>query len=148
MKSIILTENKLRRLVTEAVKRILSENEDGFYGDEEQLEMEEPQAPNYGVTSLRASAEEVKEMIQQDGGFSQPDYYTSLYGKGVIIMAGPNIDKIKTYGETRITIDMDKLLSSGVKVKKVDDYEYKLRNGGMWQCLAQFVPADCIVDIQ
>ena len=162
MAKIRLTESKLNRLISEAVKRALFEGDhidiqDGYDGmdpndyaieDALRKQEEEERMSNYGVTFLRGSAEEVSKMIQQEGGFSQPEYYTSYYGKGVVIMVGPNANNVGAYGDTKIIIDMDKLLNSGAKVKKIDGDEYKYKNGGMWQCLADFVPADCIVDIQ
>ena len=162
MAKIKLTESKLNRLISEAVKKVLFEGDhidiqDGYDGmdpndyaieDALRKQEEEERMSNYGVTFLRGSSEEVSKMIQQEGGFSQPEYYTSYYGKGVVIMVGPSAKGINSNGYTKIVIDMGKLLKSGVKVKKIDDDKYKYQNNGMWQCLADFVPADCIIDIQ
>ena len=161
MAKIKLTESNLRKIISEAVKNVLSEEhidlEDSYTGmdpndyaveDALRKQEEEERMSNYGVTFLRGSAEEVSKMIQQEGGFSQPEYYTSYYGKGVVIMVGPNAKGLNSNGYTKITIDMEKLLKSGVKVKKIDDDKYKYQNNGMWQCLADFVPADCIIDVE
>lgn len=161
MAKIKLTESNLRKIISEAVKNVLSEEhidlEDSYTGmdpndyaveDALRKQEEEERMSNYGVTFLRGSAEEVSKMIQQEGGFSQPEYYTSYYGKGVVIMVGQNAKDLNSNGYTKITIDMEKLLKSGVKVKKIDDDKYKYQNNGMWQCLADFVPADCIIDVE
>ena len=150
MAKIKLTEGKLRQMISEAVKRALNEEMDFDNGEEygSGLAFEEPKEPNYGVTFVRGDVEEVTAMIQECGRLEPSEDTMSYYGNGVIIMAGPGYNKMNSYGDTKVIIDIDKLLSSSVKVKKIDDFNYMRKNNGKWQCLAKYVPADCIVDIQ
>ena len=125
-KKITLTESKLRKIISEAVKNILSEG-----------------IGAYAITFLRGNIDDITAQIQENGGLLPPENVSGMNGKGIYLFdaSSPEANSLRTYGNVKITVDLNKASSLGAKISADENEHYRR------VYFTKFLPADSIVDI-